>query len=116
MFNLTIFFLIVFIIILIFIIIAIFFAYIYETQNKPIPECNQSFGVKLDSTGNVLNQCGDNSLSPCQFSRNSLSAAFQECINQGSKCKQFTYFNGLMQIIDPGTVFTLAGSEVFIKN
>lgn len=98
--------------------------YTIQHPDCPAQSFSQNFGVKMDTSGNVLSKCGSNGISPCQFSKNTLSDALNECLNQGTLCEAFTFTfpvgsnttGGIMQIIDPSSIFPLTGANIFIKN
>lgn len=112
------------IVILILFILILIFLNIYSYANPKCPSCSleQQYGVKLNTSGNLLNKCGTTGNDPCQFNKNSLSEAFVECNSQGSLCQTFDFVPsnsntsaGIMRILDPNSLFS-SDSLIFIKN
>ena len=104
-------------VIIILLLIAWVFSLMQNNDSTPSSKCFGNYGVFTEIGANILNRCGDDRLSPCNFPITSLVEAQQLCDSLIEFCSAFIYDenSGLMSIVDPNTAFISPSVDLFIR-
>jgi hypothetical protein len=105
------------IIIIIFLLIGIFSLIHNNNNGKKECSCYGHWGVIPNHSATILNRCGTDHASPCNFEVMSLDAAITECNNLKTFCDAFIYNENtqIMSIVDKSNSFEAPAIDLFAR-